>query len=803
MKFRRMKMILLILAVTVMISGNVWGIDFQLNDGSGQTKKSAISINDITENVMKSGKEQTDYIGFYVENPTYILNGEEKQIDANNKKVFPYMKNGNIYIPVRCIAEALGGSVEWDVKTNTAAIKTENGDVITIAANSNVIKTENKDSEIKMDANAELIEGRLYAPAASLAEAYGKNMLYEQGLIIISYKKYLPDDAGDKAKIDAFIDKFTGITAVGSKEKLAELLGYKLDSDGNIIYPALETTMVEYTMPTVPIMAAPETTQVTAPVAAVPATEATITADTAMSASNTADYSTTNIQVQGVDEADIIKTDGQYIYYVRNQTIEIVKTNSDGSFEYMSSFKFTDKNNFNFSDIFIDGARIIAIGNYYGNDGSHTKAAVISTEDKKNPTLERSVEVKGNYITSRKIGNSIYLAANSYFGYGNDWEHIMPTYMDTAVSTSMREIGYDRLYCFPVMYDRSMTTLVGFNIDRPEEEAFIETFLGCGNNIYMSENAMYIAAVNYNNNGNETVINKFAADDGKLVFVKSGTAPGTILNQFSMDEYQSYFRVATNNYKYNGLYVFDNTMQIVGKINDIAPGENIYSTRFMGNRAFVVTFRTLDPLFAIDLSNPEKPVVMGALKIPGYSNYLQPYDENHLIGFGKDTEINKYGGAYYTGMKISLFDVTDITNPIEMFVETIGVRGTDSELLTNHKALLFSKEKGLLAFPVTVYETPESGFSSYASYGTFTFSGAYVYDISLTDGFKLKAKISHMTAQDMLKASDYWSGNPDLAIHRLLTIGDKLYAASNEKLTSYDLKTVNQLGEVDFDNNNN
>jgi len=236
----------------------------------------------------------------------------------------------------------------------------------------------------------------------------------------------------------------------------------------------------------------------------------------------------------------------------------------------------------------------------------------------------------------------------------------------------------------------------------------------------------------------------------------------------------------------------------VGRIDDIAPGERIYSARFMGKRAFMVTFKQVDPLFAIDLSNPKKPVVMGALKIPGYSNYLHPYDENHLIGFGKDTVVDSYGNAYYTGMKVSLFDVTDIANPIEMFVETIGARGTDSPLLNNHKALLFSKDKNLLAFPVTVYESKEKAVDGkMPNYGTFAFSGAYVYDVDLKKGFTLRGKISHMSAQDMLKASD-WGGNPDLYIQRLLTIRDNLYAASNGKITSYDLKTLKQTGELIF-----
>jgi uncharacterized secreted protein with C-terminal beta-propeller domain len=466
-----------------------------------------------------------------------------------------------------------------------------------------------------------------------------------------------------------------------------------------------------------------------------------------------------------------------------------------------------DRNNLNFSEIFIDGGRIIAIGTYWGNGGEYTMAVVINAEDKKAPEFERSVEVKGRYVTSRKIGNSVYFAANQYFWhYGYD---IMPAYRDTAGTDDITEIGFGRMRCFPIINDRNMTSLVGFNIDRPGEEAFIETILGCGDTIYMSQNALYIAAVNYSGNTNETVIHKFAADDGKLVYVKSGTAPGSVLNQFSMDEHESYFRIATtiNEYssytrrweRHNGLYIFDNTMEMVGRIDDIAPTEMIYSARFMGKRGYMVTFDIVDPLFAICLADPYNPVILGELKIPGYSDYLHPYDENHLIGFGKDT-LAANNIAYYTSMKISLFDVTDMTNPIEMFVETIGARGTDSPLLQNHKALLFSRERNLLAFPVTVYESneiPRDG--RMPSYGTFAFSGAYVYDIDLETGFNLRGTISHMSTQDMPRSNWWWGGNQDTNIQRLLTIRDTLYSASNNKLASHDLHTLDPIDEFAFD----
>lgn len=209
----------------------------------------------------------------------------------------------------------------------------------------------------------------------------------------------------------------------------------------------------------------------------------------------------------------------------------------------------------------------------------------------------------------------------------------------------------------------------------------------------------------------------------------------------------------------------------------------------MGDRGYMVTFKTVDPLFVIDLKNPENPKILGSLKIPGYSDYLHPYDENHIIGFGKDTAevaIKDSKGnvidtaAYYQGMKIAIFDVSDVTNPVEMFTEKIGDRGTDSELLRNHKALLFSREKNLLALPVTVMEVNDKSpdpDTAIHQYGQFTFQGAYVYNIDLVGGFRLKGRITHLSDDDYLKAGSRWYGS-EKNIERILYIGDTLYTLS-------------------------
>ena len=207
------------------------------------------------------------------------------------------------------------------------------------------------------------------------------------------------------------------------------------------------------------------------------------------------------------------------------------------------------------------------------------------------------------------------------------------------------------------------------NLGRPEQKASVSCYLGSGQNVYASPENLYVALTSYRYrimpveaktlslspaSTTSTSIYRFKLEDGSLTYTGKGEVPGSILNQFSMDEYNNYFRIATTQGESwrtdeytsrNNLYILDSDLKIAGKIEDIAPGERIYSVRFTGNRAYMVTFKNVDPFFVLDLSDPHQPEILGALKIPGYSDYLHPYDENHVIGFGKDTvEVGAKGG---------------------------------------------------------------------------------------------------------------------------------------------------------------
>lgn len=240
----------------------------------------------------------------------------------------------------------------------------------------------------------------------------------------------------------------------------------------------------------------------------------------------------------------------------------------------------------------------------------------------------------------------------------------------------------------------------------------------------------------------------------------------------------------------NHLYVLDGNLKIVGKVEDLAAGERIYSVRFMGGKAYMVTFRQIDPLFVIDLSSPQNPKVLGYLKIPGVSDYLHPYDDTHIIGVGRDASEE----GRITGMKLALFDVSDVANPREVSKYIIGGRGTDSEALHDHKAFLFSREKNLLVIPVSEYSAaPETGASEW-QWKTKYWQGAYVFNLDLANGFALKGRITHQNNTDSEKYYYDWSSQ----IRRSLYIENILYTISNRMIKMNSLSDLSEINKIEL-----
>ncbi len=314
-----------------------------------------------------------------------------------------------------------------------------------------------------------------------------------------------------------------------------------------------------------------------------------------------------------------------------------------------------------------------------------------------------------------------------------------------------------------------------------------------------------------------TDIYRFRLDGASVTADGTGVVPGYILNQFSMDEQDGYFRIATTSGEswrndqftsLNHLYVLDKDLKVVGKVEGLAARETIKSVRFIGNRAYLVTFRTTDPLFVIDLEVPAEPKVLGELKIPGYSEYLHPYGENLLMGIGKDA-VAIGDNAFYLGLKLSMFDVSDPANPVELHTLIIGDRGTQSEVTWNHKAFLVDSENGLFGMPIQYCRVPESARQDPIAYGELIYNGFFLFDYDASAGFKLLGSVSHdKEPMDWTKPIDnygegvYNKGDFDwyAQIFRGVTVGDNLMTVSNRAVMVNRLDNLETLSRIELPN---
>ncbi|HSV48851.1 MAG TPA: beta-propeller domain-containing protein [Candidatus Acidoferrales bacterium] len=557
---------------------------------------------------------------------------------------------------------------------------------------------------------------------------------------------------------------------------------------------------------------------------------------------STNEYSTTNIQVAGVDEADTVKTDGSYIYTISNEAQSYwYAMNSYGATESTNAIFIVDAESSNarvVSKINVDGNvepaglflssdsnRLVIIASKYQyylygsargdeiapmimpsyNADVYSFIYVYDVSNKANPVLARNLTVSGSYFNSRMIGDDVYVVVSQTAWVNNDVVSLPVAYEDNvAYDASPQSIYYadmnDTSYTF--------TSFYGLDINNDVLDATNMTVLmGGASAMYVSTDNLYVTYTGWDQtSGQYTSIYRVAIDGLQLSLAAQGGVPGYTLNQYSMDEYNGYFRIATNWYgdtQINNVYVLNSDLASVGKLEGLAPNENLHATRFIGNRCYLVTFQTTDPLFVVDLSDPANPALLGELKIPGYSDYLHPYDENHLIGLGKDAVVNDET-AYYQGVKLALFDVSNVNNPVQVQTVTIGDRGSDSEALYNPKAFLFDKTQNLLVIPVSYAVVSESAladaYSKASAYGTTVWQGAYVYTVT-ESGFTLKGTVTHLNAtllgsDGYLKDPSGYYNSQNQWITRSLYIGNVLYTVSNSEVKLNNLSDLSEIGTV-------
>ncbi len=450
------------------------------------------------------------------------------------------------------------------------------------------------------------------------------------------------------------------------------------------------------------------------------------------------DFSSTNTQEANVDESDIVKNDGSHIFLAKDDTVKIIKAYPIGEFKEEASINLEGVVA---RDLYLQKNTLVVIGLTSGGvswgrghtySSGTTDILIYDVSDRKNPKKIRTAQIDGSMVSSRITNGTLYAVINAPFEQS--------IYMaNEGGKEALPRIDGQKIACssikyFPNFKDHHITNVVALDINNPNEKMTVSSFLGVGNNIYMSENNLYLVGtentqVLKDENGvaswkweELSNIFKFGLEKTKVSLVSKGKVEGRVLNQYSMSEYNDYFRIATqrgrawgNELSDNKVTIFDKNLKKTGEITGIAKGEDIKSARFVGNKGYLVTFKTVDPLFVLDMT-PTNPKIEGELKIPGWSDYLHPVDENHLLGIGKEVDesidadkVHDENAIYYTavqGVKLSMFDISDVKNPKEVYKTVIGERNTETEAAYNPKALFIDTSKKLIGFPISVTQKP-------------------------------------------------------------------------------------------------
>ena len=535
-------------------------------------------------------------------------------------------------------------------------------------------------------------------------------------------------------------------------------------------------------------------------------TEAAITtmsSTTVTSLSNSPSYTGTNVQVQGVDELDRVKTDGMHLFVSTHDSVALINAYPPNSTAVLSTLSFPDGQVLGLESVQNRLMVIVQTGSWKGA----IELLLYNTTSLASPVLMQNVTISGNFVGARMADGYVYAVIQqpsyTFDGQGNATA-AMPVVSQGGVQ---RELAPSSVYYTNNTAQISFYTMIPSISMSTGKENVVSVLTGPSATIYVSTSNIYVTYTNYLDlydvdgvpgnawsggvitpdmvmqSQNSTVL-RTSYSNGTVTVAKSGVVPGTVLNQFSMDEYDSYFRIATSRFAtINGVattsddvYVLDQNMTQVSSLQNIAPGENIYAVRFNGDVGYVVTYQQIDPLFVISFKDITKPVILSALKVTGYSDYLYPLAGGYLLGVGKES-VQASGGnfSYYLGLKISLFEVDANGTSAQVAKLDIGDRGTDSPVLSDHLAFTYDPTRNITVIPLTLSQvsgntTYEGGFPAD---GNPVWQGVYVIKWSPT-GLTVLGRVSQYPAAQNF--GDY--PNDSLSIDRSVIIGDYLYTIS-------------------------
>lgn len=485
------------------------------------------------------------------------------------------------------------------------------------------------------------------------------------------------------------------------------------------------------------------------------------------------DYSTTNVRQEGVDEADTAKTDGRYLYVLKdnNRTVSIVDTKNN--MKVVSNIEVGEEDFIHEFYVLADSHQLVILyakGNdassefdddalYMGNS-DQICVFTYDVSDVKQPKKMGELTQSGNYTSSRISEGYLYLFSS--YNVNTDFREDDPDSFVPYVGA--RKIAASDVYLPEINRGCMYEIVTSISLEEPEKIVDTKAIFTEGGELYVSNENIYYYETNWgeDNESETTTIRKISYEKGKLNAVARCKLNGYLEDSFSIDEYEGYLRMVMTVGETNSVYVMDEKLKMTGKIEGLAKDERIYSARFFGETGYFVTFRETDPLFTVDLSNPKDPKIIGKLKIPGFSEYLHFYGENHLLGIGMNVDEE---GITTDGMKLTMFDISDKTNVKEeatYLMENVY----SADVTYDYKAGLINAERNIIGFAAY----PE-GCQNY-----------YLFHYDKEKGF-------------VCDMEEEINGNASRSA-RGLYIGDTLYVIQGNVIESYDLMTYEKNGEL-------
>lgn len=581
-------------------------------------------------------------------------------------------------------------------------------------------------------------------------------------------------------------------------------------------------------------------------------------------------YSATNVQEAGVDEADIVKTDGEFIYLARGSSLRIVQAVPATELAQVGQL---DLDSAFINELYLKGDTVLLLASSfeYAEGGGMAyeiwppyyvnQSFVVYQVDVSNPaapSIVKRMEIDGTLVSSRLTRDRLILVMTIAPELPPDptplalatvsLDDVLPRARGMEGDTAV--VSWDRCLHPSTPDGYYMTAVVTLDADDVETIVGSTAIMASASTIYATADSLYVTDAAWSMDGEsreKTAIHKFSFNpETGADYVASGEVPGRLLNQFSLSDAAGFLRVATHispafwfgwdmplgvgmdvgmgmsdgggmgsagaavwsdepapsegagqdrdpSEPVNAVYVLGVTeadgereLSIVGRIEDIAPGEQIYSARFIGDHGFLVTFQQVDPLFVLDFSDPQNPALVGELKVPGYSDYLHPLGDHHLIGVGRSVTQSDFGGVIRDALQLSLFDVSDWSNPTLVQQLEVGGPGSYSDVSYTHKAFAFLEESGLLALPAWLNNN-----DSYHDFEYDGFSGVVCFHVDPATGFTELGRVESVTP-----AQDFYFGG--VWGTRAVLIGDSVYAVNSLGVRAAPVSDFTQVATVEL-----